>query len=269
MVSGKTVLITGAGGGLGKAIADSFLSAGANVVICDINSERITSVNKEWTAASSSDSDDKFLTVQTDVTDETAIQALITATISKFGRLDIVINNAGIMDDFSPVGDCSREQWDRVLNVNLTAPFLVSKLAIAQFQKQTSSSPSSGGGLVINIGSTASYHGFKAGAAYTVSKAGIMALTKNTAGYYGDKEIYAIALLVGGMNTTNITDAISAGGMHVAGFQKIQGTASVASEEKMVAVESVAKYCVFLAGDDIAPSANGSCVVFNRNWPEA
>ncbi|KAK3987438.1 hypothetical protein QBC44DRAFT_331485 [Cladorrhinum sp. PSN332] len=255
---GKTVIITGAAGGLGKATADAFLAAGANVVVCDVNPQRLASVNQEWAKTYS----DKFLTQQTDVTDEAAVQDLISAAASKFGRLDVFINNAGIMDDFAPVGGCSRQQWDRVLNINLTAPFITSKLAIAQFEKQEPA-----GGLIINIGSNASTHGFKAGAAYSVSKAGVMALTKNTAGFYGDKGIYAVALLLGGMNT-NITDAFGQG-LHMEAFQKIQASQSPATAEKMVPIESVAKYCVFLADPDISPSANGSCIVFNHNWPEA
>jgi len=255
---GKTIIITGAAGGLGKAIADAFLAAGANIVVCDVHPQRLASVNEEWTKAYPR----QILTQQVDVTDEAAVNALIEAAVAKFGRIDILINNAGVMDDFSPVGACSKTLWDRVLNINLNGPFLTTKAAIAQFEKQDPT-----GGIIINIGSNASYHGFSAGAAYTVSKAGVMALTKNTAGFYGDKGIYCIALLLGGMNT-NITDAF-AQGMNMEMFQKVQAAASPFSPEKQVPIESVAKYCVFLTDKDIAPSANGSCIVFNKNWPEA
>jgi NAD(P)-dependent dehydrogenase (short-subunit alcohol dehydrogenase family) len=187
---GKTVLVTGAGGGLGKVIATAFLEAGDNVVICDVNTERIASVEEEWGKTFAG----RFLTKQADVTDEASVKDLIDAAAAQFGRLDVLINNAGIMDGFEPAGDCSKEKWDRVLNVNLNGPFLTSRAAIAQFQKQEPA-----GGIIINICSTASIQGFKSGAAYTVSKAGLMALTKNTAGFYGDKGISSIALLLGGM----------------------------------------------------------------------
>lgn len=256
---GKTAIITGAAGGLGKAIADAFLAAGANVVICDVNPQRIASVEEEWTKTYA----DKFLAQQTDVTDEAAVQKLIDNAVAKFGRLDILINNAGIMDDFSPVGACSKTLWDRVLNINLNGPFVTSKAAIAQFEKQEST-----GGVIINIGSNASTHGFKSGAAYTVSKAGVMALTKSTAGSYGDKGIYCVALLLGGMHNTNIVEAF-AQGMHMENFQKVMASQSPSTPEKSVPLESVAKYCLFLTDKDITPSANGSCIVFNKNWPEA
>ncbi|KAL2136000.1 hypothetical protein VTI74DRAFT_5887 [Chaetomium olivicolor] len=256
---GKTVIVTGAAGGLGKAIADTFLAAGANVVVCDVNPQRIATVEEEWGKAYA----EKFLTEQTDVSDEASVQKLVDAAVAKFGRLDVLVNNAGIMDGFEPVGACSKERWDRVLNVNLNGPFLTSKAAIAQFEKQEPA-----GGVIINIGSNASWHGFKSGAAYTVSKAGVMALTKNTAGFYGDKGIYCIALLLGGMGSTNITDAFGQG-MHMEMFQKIQASQSPFDVKKDLPVASVAKYCLFLTDKDISPSANGSCIVFNNNWPEA
>ncbi|KAG7291877.1 hypothetical protein NEMBOFW57_001899 [Staphylotrichum longicolle] len=255
---GKTVIVTGAAGGLGKAIATAFLAAGANVVICDVNSQRIASVEEEWSKSYA----DKFLAQQTDVSDEAAVQQLIDAAVSKFGRLDVLINNAGIMDDFSPAGACSKEKWDRVMNINLNGPFLTTKAAIAQFEKQEPA-----GGIIINIGSVASVHGFKSGAAYTVSKAALMALTKNTAGFYGDKGIYSIGLMLGGMQT-NITDAFGQG-MHMEMFQKIQASQSPFAPEKQVPIELVAKYCLFLSDRDIASCANGSCNLFNKNWPEA
>jgi len=187
---GKTVIVTGAAGGLGKAIATAFLDAGANVVICDVSTQRLASVEEEWTKSYAN----KFLAQETDVTDEAAVQKLVDAAVSKFGRLDALINNAGVLDGFEPVGALSREKWDRVLNINLNGPFLTTRAAIAQFEKQEPA-----GGVIINIGSIASTHGFKSGAVYTVSKAALAALTKNTAGFYGDKGIYSICLMLGGM----------------------------------------------------------------------
>ncbi|KAK1750202.1 hypothetical protein QBC47DRAFT_394144 [Echria macrotheca] len=168
------------------------------------------------------------------------------------------------MDDFSPVGSTTDEMWNRVLAVNLNGPFFATKAAIAQFEKQEPS-----GGLIVNICSNASVHGFHAGAAYTVSKTALLALTKSTAGFYGPKGISAIALLLGGLENTNITDAL-AGGMNMEMFQRIQASQTPWEAGKTtVPVESVAKYIVFLSDPDIAPNANGSAISFNKNWPEA
>ena len=92
-------------------------------------------------------------------------------------------------------------RWDRVLGVNLTGPYLASKAAVNQFEKQEPAS----GGVIINIGSNASTHGFQSGVAYAASKAGVLALTKNTAGFYGPKGIQAVALLLGGMPTSMLS----------------------------------------------------------------
>ncbi|KAK3382028.1 hypothetical protein B0H63DRAFT_218717 [Podospora didyma] len=257
---GKTAIVTGAAGGLGKAIADAYLAAGANVVICDINPARLAAVEDEWTKSYPG----KFVATQTDVTNEAAVQALVDTAVAQFGRLDVLVNNAAVMDDFSPVGACSKDKWDRVLNINLNGPYLTSKAAVTQFEKQGPA-----GGVIINIGSNASFMGFQAGVAYTVSKAGVMALTKNTAGFYGPKGIYCIALLLGGMAGTNITDAFGQG-LHMEMFQQIQASQTPFDPSKQgVPVETVAKYALFLSDADIAAGANGSCVVFNKNWPEA
>jgi NAD(P)-dependent dehydrogenase (short-subunit alcohol dehydrogenase family) len=262
---GKTVLVTGAAGGLGKAIATAFLEAGANVVICDVNAERIASATAEWTQQGHAG---KFMTTQADVTDEAAVQKLIDEAAAAFadggsGRLDVLVNNAGIMDDFSPVGECSKDMWDRVLAINLNGPYFTSKAAIAQFETQTPA-----GGVIINIGSNAGVSGFKAGAAYTVSKHGVIGLTKNTAGYYGPRGTYCMALILGGM-MTNISDAFKTG-MHMDMFQRVGASQTkIEPPAGFTPIESVAKYCVFLTDPDIAPNANGSCVTFNRNWPES
>lgn len=172
--------------------------------------------------------------------------------------------NAGLMDDFSPVGSCTKQMWDKVLAVNLNGPYLTSKAAVAQMEKQEPA-----GGSIINIGSNASWHGFQAGTAYTVSKAGVMALTKSTAGFYGPKGIFSSALLLGGMSSTNISDAMHQG-INMEMFQAIGEAYQRFDPEKHdLDISSVAKYVLFLTDKDIAANANGSCIVFNRNWPKA
>lgn len=261
-----SVFVTGAASGLGKAIAQAYLAADANVAICDINKERLDTAIAEW----GSDYGDKFIAFQGDVSDESSVNKMVADTILQFGSLDILINNAGIMDKFDPAGSCDKAIWDRVMAVNLTGPFLLTKAAIAQFelQKQNSDDKETSGGIIINIGSVASIEGLVAGVAYTCSKHGIMALTKNTAGFYGDKGIYSIALLLGYMET-NITDSFATG-MNQESIMQITNIRPSFSEGRMsVHVEDVAKYCVFLSDRNIAASANGSCIVFNKNWPVA
>lgn len=146
--SGKIVLITGSAGGLGKAIAEAYLNAGAKVSICDINEERLKVTVGEFKRTHGND---KFLATVTDVTDEASVNEVFAKTIEKFGRLDIMINNAGVADKFDPVGAVDRSLWDRVLAINLTAPFLFCKLAVNQFLAQEPA-----GGVIVNIASVAS-----------------------------------------------------------------------------------------------------------------
>ncbi|KAJ0123598.1 3-ketoacyl-acyl carrier protein reductase [Diaporthe amygdali] len=259
-MSTHTVIVTGAGGGLGKAIAAAFLAAGSNVAICDVNQERLTATEQEWVAAGHKA--ERILTTTTDVSDQAAVQALVDGSVARFGRLDLLVNNAGIMDDFSPAGECPPELWARVLGVNLNGPYYATRAAVAQFQKQGDGK----GGLIINICSVAAKSGHSAGAAYTASKHGLLGLSKNTAFAYADKGIYSVAFLLGGMNT-HITDAM-AKGINMDFFQKFeQAQAKFDAEKHSVPVENVAKYCVFLSDRGIAKSANGACLDFTNNWP--
>lgn len=254
-----TVIVTGAGGGLGKSIATAFLAAGSNVAICDVNQARLEVTEKEWLAAGHPA--ERILTTTTDVSDPASVQELVDKTAARFGRLDLLVNNAGIMDDFSPAGECPPELWARVMGVNLNGPFYATRAAVAQFQKQEESS-----GLIINICSVAAKSGHSAGAAYTASKHGLLGLSKNTAFAYADKGIYSVALLLGGMNT-NITDAM-AKGINMDFYKKFeQAQAKFDAEKHHVPVENVAKYCVFLSDRGIAKSANGACLDFTNNWP--
>ncbi|KAI0835487.1 NAD(P)-binding protein [Hypoxylon sp. FL0890] len=254
-LQGTTVLVTGAGGGLGKVIATTYLEAGANVAICDINEERLGQARSEL------ESTQRFLAVNTDITDEAAVTKLVDTVVAKFGRLDIVVNNAGMTDKFDPVGSLSKEHWDRIINLNLTGSFLVFKAAVNTMEKQSS-------GVIIQIGSTSSYQGTSAGAAYTASKHGVAGLVKNTAGFYGPKGIYSVGLMVGGMVDTNIQDSFAAlGGFNTDAYS--MSISAAFKPEMAIRTKDVAKYCVFLADRDIASSCNGSMVQFNRNYPVA
>lgn len=177
-----TVLITGGGGGLGKAIATAFLASGANVSVCDVSASRLAAAEREWAALAGPGPDGaapRVLTTTADVTDEAAVEALVAATAARFGgRLDVLVNNAGVMDGFSPVGTCTREAWDRVMGVNLLGPFHMCRAAIAQFERQGAGEGEGEGvgvggprgGVIVNICSVAAKLGSVAGVAYTASK---------------------------------------------------------------------------------------------------
>ncbi|KAI1463605.1 NAD(P)-binding protein [Daldinia caldariorum] len=256
-LQGTTVLVTGAGGGLGKVIATAYLEAGANVAICDIHEERLAAARSELEGTG------RFAAFNTDVTSEEAVAKLVGDVAARFGRLDILVSNAGMTDKFDPVGAVSKETWDRIIGLNLTGSFLAFKAAVNAMEKQ-----SPPGGTIIQIGSTASYHGMSSGVAYAASKHGVAALVKSTAGYYGAQGIFAIGLLLGGMVDTNIQDGFAAlGGFNTEAFA--QSAAAGFKPEMAVKTADVAKYCVFLADRGIAESSNGSLIRFNKNLPVA
>lgn len=153
-LSGKTCLVTGGGGGLGKSIAETFLKAGANVVICDIHQQRVHECTSELSSLG------PLLALTVDITSEAAVEDMFRQISERFGStiVHVVVNNAAVMDRFDPVADLDRGLWDRVLAVNLTAPFMITKLAVKSMLQQEQPE-----GHIINIASGAAKAGWLAG----------------------------------------------------------------------------------------------------------
>lgn len=254
-----TIVVTGAAGGLGKAIATAFLSAGANAAICDVSPERLASASSEFETAHAG----RFLASQMDITDEAAATAFIAAAVEKFGKVDMLVNNAGIMDSFDPAGETDKSLWDRVMAVNATGSFLMTKAAVNVMVP-------AGGGTIINVGSVASYKGGAAGAAYTASKHAVAGLSKNTAGFYGHKGINSIVLYVGGMEETNIAASFQTNRPNMEAMGRMaELTPGYVQGKTSVKIADVAKYCVFFADRDVAAASNGGEITVNKNWPAA
>ena len=138
---------------MGLAIANAFLQAGASVTICDIS---------EPLLSKASESHSELNTIQADITRDEEVQKVFDAAIQKFGRVDVLINNAGIMDKYEPVADMKRETWDKVLAVNATAPMVASGCAIREFLKRE---PEEGKarGAIVNVASVAVVKSVSAG----------------------------------------------------------------------------------------------------------
>jgi NAD(P)-dependent dehydrogenase (short-subunit alcohol dehydrogenase family) len=269
ILAGKTCLVTGGAGGLGKAIATQFLEAGANVVICDVNDERLQATLAELSSKG------PFKAIKTDITKTNEVESLFENIIGEFGKLDVLVNNAGIMDHFAPVGDLDMELWDRVMAINLTAPALLSKLAVRNMLAQPKPD-----GRIINIVSAAGKAGWASGmfslrvlrfmadsdclgAAYTSSKHGLVGLTKNIAAYYGNMGVKCNALMMGGMET-NIVDAFR-NGMHAQGMEKMK-TIFEAIQAPHVDVNEVAGFCVNMTYARGASQINGATIAIDNGW---
>lgn len=162
----KTVIVTGGGQGIGRALCRAFADEGAAVAVVDINAEQAQDTSRLLEADGAS-----AMAVQTDVSNAAEVDSLVQTVMARFGRIDILINNAGL-GLFRSVEACSEEEWDRVLDVNLKGPFLLSKAVMSTLKAQQS-------GAIINMVSVAGKTGgVVAGAPYSVSKAGLECLTK-------------------------------------------------------------------------------------------
>jgi NAD(P)-dependent dehydrogenase (short-subunit alcohol dehydrogenase family) len=167
-LEGKVTILTGAGTGIGKGIARAFAREGSHLVLASRNK-----ANLDETAAEIAPSGVKVLVIPTDVTDEAEVKALFAKTMQELGRVDILINNSGAFDG-GRFEDLSLETWQKVVNVNLTGPFLCAREAFPIMKKQ-------GGGRIINIGSISAQMVRPNSAPYGATKHGLVGLTKSIA----------------------------------------------------------------------------------------
>ncbi len=229
----KVALVTGAGAGIGKAIAETFAKEGAKVVVNDMNPATAQAV-----ADGISKGGGTAAFVQGDVSKEADAVKIVQFTVQTYGRLDILVNNAGI-ELIKPTHELTEQDWDSVMNVNLKGLFLVSKHGVIQMLAQ-------GGGSIINMASAAGIIGFPLLASYCASKGGVVQLTKSMALDYRAANIRVNALCPALIET-------DLGDRFVASYK----AAGIPAEEllmtmqgRMGTVEDVAGAALFLASDD-------------------
>ena len=187
-LSGKVAVVTGGNGGIGFGMARGLAEAGCAVVVAGRNADKSARAVKELQGLGV-----KAAAIAANVAEEAAVAALVKRTIEDFGRLDIVINNAGTNIRKMPQ-DLSLAEWHHVMDTNLTSAFLVSKAAYPHMKRQ-------GGGKVINIGSMMSIFGVRFSPAYAPSKGGIVQLTKALATAWAVDNIQVNAVLPGWIDT--------------------------------------------------------------------
>ena len=193
-LTGKVAVVTGGNGGIGLGIAMGLAGAGANIVIAARSVEKTAQALENIRALGA-----QAHGFTVDVTQEPAIQRIVTSTIDHMGRLDILVNNSGIAVRAQPQ-ELTAAQWDSVVDVNLRAAFLASKAVYAQMVK-------AGGGKVINVGSMYSIFGSDWGAPYAASKGGLVQLTKSLAVAWAKDNIQVNAVLPGWI-VTDLTRGI-------------------------------------------------------------
>jgi len=235
--SGKGVLVTGGGSGIGLATSLAFLREGAKVAVADVSPER----GREAKAAAKAEGHDLRF-VRGDVSRERDAKRMVDAAIKAFGRLDVVFNNAGILIE-APVHAMSAEDWDRILGVNLKGVFLVSKHAVRYMMDH-------GGGAIVNTGSVNSLVGDGDAAAYCASKGGVALLTKSLALAYAKHGIRVNAVAPGWVETRMFAQEAGTRGVSVASYRASAGPQHPIG--RIGRPEEIAALVLFLASDDAA-----------------
>jgi len=187
-LTGRVAIVTGGNGGIGLGMGRGLAKAGARVVVVGRNAEKSNAAVSELKALGSD-----ALAIECDITDERAVHALVAETVRRCGRLDILINNAGI-NIRKPAHELALDEWHQVMNTNLTSAFLCAR-AVHPHMKN------GGGGKVINVGSMMSLFGAPFAPAYGASKGGIVQLTKSLAVAWAKDNIQANAVLPGWVDT--------------------------------------------------------------------
>lgn len=232
----KVVIVTGGASGIGEASVRAFAREGAKVVIADF-ADHGQALADELGA-------DKALFIKIDVTDSEAVQAMITKTVTKFGRLDVMFANAGIAAD-GPIDELEESAWQRTIDINLGGVYLCNKYAIQQFLKQDV-------GVIVNCGSIHSHVGKHGVTAYAAAKGGVKLLTQTLGIEYGAQGIRVNAVCPGYIDTPLLS--------HIPDDAK----------EKLVALhpmgrlgraEEVANAVLFLASDEASFVTGSSLMV--------
>ncbi len=249
-LQGKVAVITGAGSGMGRAMAIRFAAEGAKIVAGDWNGPRLNEV-----VAGIKANGGEIIGAQGNIADQATAEHLVDLAITTYDRIDILCNNAGVMDYMQGVGELSDDIWRRVLSINLDGPMFTSRRAIPHMLKQ-------GSGSIINIASTAGISGGAAGAAYTASKHALVGLTRNTAWMYAGKGIRCNAICPGGTKT-NIAETMTPDRLDPAGMARAGAFAALIPA--VLESEDIAALALFLASDE-SHYINGTIIPADAGW---
>jgi NAD(P)-dependent dehydrogenase (short-subunit alcohol dehydrogenase family) len=246
-LQGKAAVITGAGSGIGRAAAQLFAQEGAQVTVADWNraagQETVTGIERDFPG--------RALFSLTDVGSEAQVREMIRLTVERFGRLDILVNNAADREPGKPVADLPEEEWDRTLATTLKGPYLCARHAIPEMTKH-------GGGVIVNVSSMAAMVTFANAPAYGAAKAGLVQLTRNLALDYAADNIRVNSVLPGVIETPGLASALGRPGWLETTLERIL-------LKRLGQPEEIAKVILFLACDD-SSYLDGASITADGGW---
>lgn len=232
-LEGKSVVVTGASSGMGRSIVERFVNEGASVVAVARRKERL-----EELKSSLKDAPGKIEIFVADVSKEEDNVAMIDLAVEKFGKLDVLVNNAGVMDSMEPIGEFTNAKLEQIFAINVYGPMYAMRKAVNVFLAQGN------GGNIINVTSIGASR-TAAGAVYCASKAAITSLTRNTAFMYIPQGIRCNAISPGGIQTEIQT---SIGTPNANGIERVKKV--MASAPGKGTGEHIAAAALFLASDE-------------------
>ncbi|MBM7845546.1 glucose 1-dehydrogenase [Herpetosiphon giganteus] len=246
----KVVVITGAASGMGLAMATRFAAEGAKLVLGDWNAERLEAALATIQATGAA-----VVGAQGNIAEQASAEALVDLAISTYGQIDVLCNNAGVMDSMQGIAEVSDETWRRVLGINLEGPMFTSRRAIKHMLEQ-------GSGSIINVASTAGIHGGSAGAAYTASKHALVGLTRNTAWIYAKRNIRCNAICPGATKT-NIVESMNRSTIDPTDAARVSEFTALAPA--YLEPTDIANLALFLASDE-SHQINGAIIPADAGW---
>jgi NAD(P)-dependent dehydrogenase (short-subunit alcohol dehydrogenase family) len=249
-LQGKIAVITGAASGMGRAMAERFAVEGASIVAADWNAQRLDEVVQQVQSKGGA-----ITGSQGNIADQATAEGLVALAVNTYGRIDILCNNAGVMDFFAGVAELTDDVWRRVLGINLDGPMFATRKAVQHMVKQ-------GGGSIINTASMAGTSGASAGVAYTVSKHGLLGLTRSTAWMYGPQGVRCNAICPGATKT-NIGESMDPARLDQAGLARASVFNNIVPG--MLESEDIAALALFLASDE-SRHINGAIIPADAGW---
>lgn len=247
-LEGRIAIVTGAGSGMGRAIAQEFVAEGANVLALDV---RKSAVDETVDMVGLPD---RVVAFECDVSNEESIKAAVAAAMTKWGRVDIVCNNAGILDDYVIAEETTTELWNRILGVNLSGPFFMCREVLPIMVAQ-------GKGVIVNTASISAFIAGGGGSAYTVSKHGVLGLTRQLAFEYGRKGVRVNAICPGPIHTGMTDYLLTPEGRN----EHVDSIIEALPAGRWGKPVEIARLAVYLASDD-ADFVHGSSYVMDGGW---